>query len=150
MKQKIEVDISLDRKDPRTYDLIVRTPQGFLKGEIGESDSIAESFGSKSNLARYELLRSFNAPTAWIFKMEVEKPARGRGIGTRLMKAALDAMMESGVEYVVLSPRPDSMDDWDRLVRFYKKFGFEEFKEFGKLKLWSMLMVKKLPAKELR
>lgn len=146
-KQKIEVDVIPDRKDPRAHNIVVQTPKGFLKGEIAMSDIIAERFGSTSNPARYELLRSFNAPTCWIFKMEVEKPARGRGVGTKLMKAALDALAESGVEYVVLSPQPDKMDDWERLIRFYKRFGFEEFREFEKLKLWSMLMVKKLPVK---
>jgi GNAT superfamily N-acetyltransferase len=134
------VDLLPDQK-AKAHHLSVKTDGGFLVGVIADSDVIAKQFGKKSNPARWRLLKSLEAPIAWLDRMEVSREMRGRGIGTELLKTALDVAVEHGVRYAILSPRPERPDDLERLLRFYEGFGFEEVGEFEGKPLWSPLMI---------
>lgn len=118
-----------------------RTDKAFLVGSAGPSALLADSFGSKQNLGRWKLLKSFDAPTAWLDRIKVNKEFRGKGFGTEIMTQALQVLRESGIRYVVLSPQAEHMDDMDRLDRFYKKLGFHEVRQFEGETLWQRLMV---------
>jgi ribosomal protein S18 acetylase RimI-like enzyme len=134
------VELIPDKK-AKAHHLLVKTDVGFLVGVVADSDVIAKQFGKKTNPARWKLLKSLEAPIAWLDEMKVAREERGRGIGSELMKTALDVLVENGVRYAVLSPRPERPDDLERLLRFYEGFGFQEVREFEGEPLWSPLMV---------
>jgi len=90
------------------------------------------------------MLGSFDAPVAWIDRVKVKEEKRRRGIGTAIMKEALRILGESGVRYVVLSPRADKGIDPDRLDEFYKRLGFTQVRAFEGQTLWSPLMLRDL------
>lgn len=121
--------------------LSVRTEDGSLAGVLVDSNVIAKQFGKKMNPGRWKLLKSLDAPIAWLDRMEVAKEMRDRGIGTELIKVALDVAMENGARYALLSPRPERPDDRERLLRFYDRFGFQEVREFGGERLWEPLLI---------
>lgn len=121
--------------------LSVRTEGGSLIGALVDSDVIAKQFGKKLNPGRWKLLKSLDAPIAWLDRMEVVKGMRDRGIGTELMKTALDVALENGARYAILSPRPERPDDRGQLLRFYDRFGFQEVLEFDGDKLWDPLLI---------
>lgn len=127
--------------DRKVQHLSVRTEGGFLVGVLVNSNVIAKQFGEKLNPARWKLLKSLDAPIVWLDRMEVSKEIRSRGIGTELMKAALDVAVENGAQYAILSPRPERPDDRERLFRFYERFGFQEVREFDGERLWEPLLI---------
>lgn len=129
-----EVTTEIDR-------IRVEAPDGFLVGSVGPSQSIADMFGRKENPARWKFLRSLKAPTAWLDEIKVKKEARNRGVGTEIFRTTLDALAAHGIRYVVLSPRPERADDYERLERFYERFGFSEVRAFKGENLWSRLLV---------
>jgi ribosomal protein S18 acetylase RimI-like enzyme len=66
----------------------------------------------------------FRIPTgvrAWIEDVVVDEPARGRGVGGRLIQAALDLAEEQGARTVDLTSRPSR----EAANRLYEKLGFE-------------------------
>jgi GNAT superfamily N-acetyltransferase len=125
---------------PLLEHVVFESNQGFITGEVGPSHVLADAFGSDNNIGRWHFLRSLKAPTAWLYKMTIKKDSRGQGFGTKLLEQALKILGESGVRYVLLSPRPENFDDTERLDRFYKRFGFVEVKDFKGKHLWSRLM----------
>lgn len=127
--------------DKKMQHLSVTTEGGYLIGVLADSDEINRQFGKKTNPARWKLLNSLNAPIAWLDQMEVRREMRDRGIGTELMKAALDVAMKNGARYAILSPRPEHPDDRERLLRFYASFGFDEIREFEGERLWQPLLI---------
>lgn len=116
----------------------METPEGYLIGNIGFGRSLADMFGPEHNTARYEFLSSLKKPSAWLDELKVKPEARGRGIGSKILMAAIQYMDESGIRYVVLSPRPETPDDKKRLDRFYRRFGFETVDKQG---LWWTLFI---------
>jgi len=54
--------------------------------------------------------------------MAVIEEARGKGVGTLLMQAALEEARQRGIDAVSLSVDPDNA-----AIRLYRRFGFEEF-----------------------
>lgn len=118
-----------------------RNDDVYLLGNVGPSDLIADMFGSSKNVARWNFLRSLKAPTAWLDELRVRKGIRGKGIGTKFFTDALKVLRESGVRYVILSPRAEGGENYEGLERFYKRFGFTEVREFNGQPLWSRLLM---------
>ncbi|MEN3017384.1 MAG: GNAT family N-acetyltransferase [Candidatus Methanosuratincola petrocarbonis] len=58
--------------------------------------------------------------------IEVAKPFRGRGIGSFLMKQIIKEI-NTMIILIAISPAPEYQD---KLVNFYKNFGFEELETF--------------------
>ena len=119
----------------------VEGPDAFVMGMVGAPKDVANSFGKTTNPARWRLLRSFKHPVAWIDRVKVAEWKRGRGVGTAIMRETLRILGESGVRYVVLSPRAEGDIDPLRLDEFYRKLGFVEIRSFGGTSLWSKVMV---------
>lgn len=128
-------------KTPHLDKVIFRTDRGFLVGYAGPSALIAGMFENDSNPARQKLLRSLQAPTAWLDRIKVNREFRGKGFGTEILKQTLQVLRESGIRYVILSPQADQADDIERLDRFYKKFGFVDVREYEGETLWNRLMM---------
>ncbi len=61
--------------------------------------------------------------TGWISNVFVSDGARGKGIGTALLNAAIDACRADGKRFVSLTVA----DKNEGAQRLYKKLGFEEF-----------------------
>lgn len=112
-----------------------------MQGVAGPPTAIADQFGSENNIGRWNFLTSLDAPMAWVDRIIVNREFRSRGLGTELLKQAFQVFRESGIRYVVLSPRPERMEDTERLDRFYEKFGFREVREFEGERLWNNLMM---------
>lgn len=142
--QDFEIELTQDPHDPRVGHLSIKADGGFLKGEIAHSSIIAERFGSTSNPARYNLLQSLEGQAAWLFEIKIPRDQRGRGRGTDLMHAALGVFLQHGVQYVILSPRAETPEDGERLIRFYERLGFQEVRQFEGENLWFPLMVSEL------
>lgn len=124
-----------------TERLEIDSPQGFLVATLGPSKSIADMFGHEQNPARWKFLRSLKAPVAWIDSIKIRKGFRDQGMGTLLMNTALQVMAESGIRYVVLSPRPESEESRERLDNFYRRFGFTEIRAYRGKPLWWRLLI---------
>lgn len=134
--------VRFDRTETPKLDRIsVMSPDGFVVGNVGPSHVIADMFTRAQNPARWQFLRSLKAPTAWLDQILVKKEARGKGAGKALFGAALQALMDVGIRYVVLSPQAGKEMDPDRLDRFYRDFGFSDVREFKGKPLWNRLMV---------
>lgn len=128
-------------KDPGLERFQVEGPDAYVMGMAGSPEAVAASFGDATNPARWKLLRAFDAPVAWIDRVKVVEGKRRRGLGTAIIRETLRVLGESGVRYVVLSPRGDKGIDPDRLDEFYKRLGFTEIRSFEGVTLWSRLMV---------
>jgi GNAT superfamily N-acetyltransferase len=126
---------------PHLEKVTFRTDNGFLVGFAGPSALIAGMFGHEYNPARWKLLQSLEAPTAWLDRIKINKESRGQGSGTELMTKSLQVLLESGIRYVILSPQAEHTDDMERLDRFYKKLGFIEVRQFESENLWNRLML---------
>lgn len=131
-------------KSPAVERLKVEGPEGWLAADVGPSHAIAAEFGNENNPARYEFLRSLKGKIAWIDRIKVGEEFRGQGFGTNILRTALDALARRGVRYALLSPRPETPDDAEQLDRFYKRFGFEEIRQFKGEPLWWRLLILKL------
>lgn len=142
---KLSVNLLSD-KTSKAQGLSVRADGGYLIGVLVDSNVIAKQFGKKLNPARWKLLKSLDAPIVWLDRIEVVKGDRDRGLGTKILKAALETAAQNGARYAILAPRPERFDDWERLLRFYGRFGFEEIREFGGDQLWEPLMILDLAA----
>jgi GNAT superfamily N-acetyltransferase len=133
--------VRFDRTETPKLDRIsVESPEGFVVGNVGPSHVIADMFTKAQNPARWQFLQSLKAPTAWLDQILINKKARGKGVGKALFGASLQALMDAGVRYVVLSPQAGGEMDPDRLDRFYRNFGFVDVREFERQPLWNRLM----------
>jgi GNAT superfamily N-acetyltransferase len=125
---QIHVTLTEDVRDPRYGVLRGDDGQGSrITGEVATGPLIAHRFKDPLGVAvaRQELLRSLQGPTAWLFRIEVPVPLRGAGRGVALFAASLELLRKRGVRYVALVPRPESYERLEGLLRFYKRFGFE-------------------------
>jgi GNAT superfamily N-acetyltransferase len=119
----------------------VEAEHGSLNGEMGYGPALARGFGNKTNPERYNLLMELEGPSAWLYKLKVEKAFRGKGLGAEILRATLDFLAESGIKNVVMSPQPEDFDYKERLENFYKRLGFRWADRKG---LWNPLMILEL------
>lgn len=124
---KIKVRLTEDPEDSRFGELLAEDGEGgTLTGEVATGPLIAERFKMPwPEHPRGVLLRSLDAPTAWLFTLKIPPGGRSRGRGTELLTSALMLLRDRGVRYVVLAPRPETVDDRARLFEFYERLGFE-------------------------
>lgn len=123
----IKVSLMEDPADPRFGKLVADDGQGGkLTGEVATGPLIEERFKPPwPEHPRATLLRSLKAPTAWLFTLKIPSGARGRGRGTELLKATIELLRDRGVRYVALAPRPETVEDRQKLLSFYDRLGFE-------------------------
>lgn len=64
--------------------------------------------------------------------LEVDKEHRNKGLASQLMHYALEQMNKSGCYKIALIATPNDEDtDFNRLVKFYRNFGFIVKEDFG-------------------
>lgn len=128
-------------KMPGVRRITVEGPEGWLVGDVGPAHAIAAAFGSETNPARYAFLRSLRSKIAWLDRIKVGEAFRGQGFGTNILRTALGALAKHGVRYVLLSPRPETPEDAERLDRFYDRFGFQEIRQWKGEPLWWRILI---------
>ncbi|MET3938830.1 GNAT superfamily N-acetyltransferase [Paenibacillus sp. PvP094] len=97
-------------------------------GRTGDFGYIAvDTLGRKLGSITLRLYDEQNAGYGYVnaatpeMGMAVIEEARGKGLGTLLMQAALEEARQRGTEAVSLSVDPDNA-----AIRLYRRFGFEE------------------------
>lgn len=63
---------------------------------------------------------NYNNP-AYLFRMFVSKPHRGKGYGSKILEAAVELYQESGIKLNISSDGPLSNKD---LIAWYTRYGF--------------------------
>lgn len=68
--------------------------------------------------------------TAWLSGIFVPYEMRSRSIGSLLMKEWLKILRENDVAYALLQVIPETEEERELAVRFYKRFGFRQITRF--------------------
>ena len=103
--------------------LCLRDERGQLIAFIGS----AGDFESQEDGARSLGSARGSGPLAWIDWIESTAP----GNGTKLMREALMILEAEGVSLIGLAVVPKDPSSFDRVVKFYSKFGFVHVAMFG-------------------
>lgn len=121
---EIKISPPTDEDPLSTFEFSYPAHGASITGGFGSADALGASLldGAAENAGKCILEDGRDA--AWIDDLHVESQYQGRGIGKKLLKVALDALYEKGVEQVWLHVKPYSPEKHDALVRFYEQFGF--------------------------
>jgi ribosomal protein S18 acetylase RimI-like enzyme len=99
----------------------------FLKERISKDDSVAFiAFEGEQPLGFVQLYPSFSSvsmKSSWILNdLYVKKETRGRGVGEKLLKTAIQFANETGAKGLFLETARDN----DNAQRLYEKIGFKK------------------------
>lgn len=62
---------------------------------------------------------------AWIESLEVDPARRKAGLGSRILKATLQAMRKKRIGQIWLAAAPERSEDRESLLRLYRRHGFD-------------------------
>jgi ribosomal protein S18 acetylase RimI-like enzyme len=100
----------------------------FIKDTLRRKQGIKFGCYDKGRLAGAMLTEIYDPPKAWIYFFLVEKGERGKGIGTKLLNATMEAIPKENPFIIV------DFEKRDKSARkFYKKHGF---KKQARIKYW--------------
>ena len=98
----------------------------FLRGVASETDELfcAELNGSVIGFCAYAIVNNLwqEGRISYVYAMVVDESCRGRGFGTRLIRAAIERSGQQGLKRMEL----DSAFHREQAHKFYEKLGFEK------------------------
>lgn len=94
-------------------------PEGALLAEIGGGDSVFLTAEEAGAVLGFLLLREISGE-AELYQIAVREDARGRGVGTALMSAAIEAAAARGIDRIFLEVRAGN----EPARRLYAAHGF--------------------------
>ena len=71
-------------------------------------------------------IRKFNSETAELKRMWIDPSARGKGIGSRILKAAIALALNKNYKEIVL----DTLDNMQPAIKLYRQAGFKEIEPY--------------------
>ena len=96
---------------------LIASKAGIVLAAVDDEDPEEKILGTMT-------LVVFRIPTgvrAWVEDVVVDKEARGRGIGEKLIRASIERAKEEGAKTIDLTSRPSRVE----AHRLYKRCGFE-------------------------
>ncbi|TFB24415.1 GNAT family N-acetyltransferase [Filobacillus milosensis] len=99
-------------------DFVVLRIDGAIQGFCRMNDEVTPFIGCNVNWAGV-----FDGKVGGIGPLGVNKDVRGNGLGLDVVKAGMNTLRERGIDHIII--------DWTGLVDFYKKVGFDVFKQYG-------------------
>ena len=117
--------INIKRGEPRlvgTEGTITTEGYGFLLAHIITPGAGSEVLGDPEV---GDIVDAFEGPVAWLEELYVSEDLREEGVGTAHMKMMLEELKAVGVDAAILQANPEYDEEKNRLIRFYKRFGFK-------------------------
>jgi GNAT superfamily N-acetyltransferase len=95
-------------------------------GILGSAEAIANEMVEAGRfMVAAACIRSDGRDAAWLESLKVAPELRGKGVGSRILKAVLSVLRDQGIGQLWLAASPEDDEHREALLRLYRRHGFD-------------------------